>query len=166
MAWARPDPSIDLDVIAVSDPADETEYTAGLIDRGWIERRRLGRAIGQGAYAAAGQAQTLSRLRGSMADAMRQYGVTDLDGAAIRSVAPRAFTQELSRLVYRCIAADGTSPAYDGIAYASRHGDDVACWAMFEDRGKLVATESFVIDPADPELTEALRLLRVEIDWS
>ncbi|MEO5965835.1 MAG: hypothetical protein ABIR11_10255, partial [Candidatus Limnocylindrales bacterium] len=104
--------------------------------------------------------------RGAMAKAMAAQGVHDLDAAAIRETAPRAFTQELGRLVYRCMESDDTTPAYAGIAYASKHGDELACWALFEGRGRLDNPEASPIDPADPELLEALRLLRIEIDWS
>ena len=97
---------------------------------------------------------------------MAAHGVAEVDAAAIRETAPRAFTQDLGRLVYRCLAADGRTPAYDGIMYASKHGDDVECWALFEGRGDLTDTESLRIDPADSDLAEALRLLRVEIDWA
>ena len=166
MAWARPDPAVDLDVIAISDPADEDDYAAGLIPRDWIDRRRLGRACAAGTLAAVGHSQSLSRLRGSMAGSMAAHGVAEVDAAAIRETAPRAFTQDLGRLVYRCLAADGRTPAYDGIMYASKHGDDVECWALFEGRGDLTDTESLRIDPADSDLAEALRLLRVEIDWA
>jgi hypothetical protein len=131
MAWARPDPALDLVMASIG---GDDDYAPGLITREWVEKRRLGRADAHGIFAAVGHSQSLSRLRGAMAEAIAAHGVHDLDAAAIRETAPRAFTQELSRLVYTCPSSAG-DPAYDGIAYASKHGDDIECWALFEARG-------------------------------
>jgi hypothetical protein len=48
MAWARPDPAVDLDVIAISDPADEDDYAAGLTGFRRGDRQARRRAAGAG----------------------------------------------------------------------------------------------------------------------
>jgi len=167
MAWARPDPAVDLDVRAVVDEDEADNFpTAGVIDRAWLDKRRLGRSRGNGTFAVGGHSATLSRLRGAMSGEMARFGIRDLDGAAIRSTAPRGFTQALSRLIYSCRRADDATPAYDGIQYLSKYGDDLECWALFEGRGELTDTESLVLDPKDPELVEAERLLRIVLEFS
>ena len=101
-----------------------------------------------------------------MASEMARLEVVDLDGAAIRDTAPRVFTQSLSRLAYSCLQADGVTPAYDGISYLSKYGDDLVCWALFEGRGSISDTESFVLEPSDREVVEAARLLRIVLQFA
>jgi len=60
-----------------------------------------------------------------------------------------------------CRSADESAPAYDGIQYLSKYGDDLECWALFEGRGGLEEMESLTIDLDDPDLVEAADLLRV-----
>ena len=62
---------------------------------------------------------------------MVRHQLDDLDASAIRSPAPRAFTQHLSRYVYECTNADG-APRFDAIHYESRFGDDLHNLALFE----------------------------------
>jgi hypothetical protein len=58
----------------------------------------------------------------------------ELDAAAIRRARSRAFTHELSRLVFEC-ADDVGVPQFVGIAYRSRLGDEFENWAIFEPSG-------------------------------
>jgi len=77
-----------------------------------------------------GASVSLAALCRRLAGVARRYGLSDLDGAAIRLSAPRGFTQEVSRFVYDR-TDNGDSP-YGGLFYLSRHGDDVADCAIFE----------------------------------
>jgi hypothetical protein len=162
MAWARPDPAVDLDIASIVDDAGpDTSHEMGVIDRSWFEKRRLGRAQASGVFVAIGHSITLSRLRGAVAEDMRRSGIDQLDGSAIRRTAPRSLTQRISRLIFACRSADESAPAYDGIQYLSKHGDDLECWTLFEGRGRLGAMESLAIELDDPDLIEAADLLRV-----
>lgn len=165
MAWARPDPGLDIDIKAITPTADDDDLIPGVIDAAWLNKRRLGRGRGLGSFAMSGNSTTLSQLRGAMAPTLARYGLTDLDAAAIRLTSPRGLTQRLSRLIYRCLNTAASDPAYDGIHYLSKYGDDLECWALFEGRGDLRDTEALVLDPTDPELVEASKLLRVVLDF-
>jgi hypothetical protein len=112
-----------------------------------------------------GASRSLAYLRDRLADRALHHGVDELDAAAIRAHAPRAFTQEVSRLVFECADANG-EPQFDGIAYRSRLGDEVVNWAIFEPptgEARLRQQQSEPLDADDPELTAALELLGIEL---
>lgn len=58
-----------------------------------------------------------------------EYGFDEADAATIRTRAPRAMTQRPGRLIFEM-----NEPRFAGVAYASRFGDDLTNWAIFEDR--------------------------------
>jgi hypothetical protein len=91
----------------------------------------VGTARADGPFAALGAARSLAHLRDRLAHRALHHGVDELDAAAIRAHAPRAFTQEVSRVVFECTEASG-EPQFDGIAYRSRLGDELENWAIFE----------------------------------
>jgi hypothetical protein len=84
----------------------------------------------QGIYCDVGHADSLAHLRHALAPRLLHYRLDDLDGGDIRSRSPRAFTQELSRYI-NAQTSDGR-PTFAGIRYASRHGDELTNWAIFE----------------------------------
>lgn len=160
LAVFRPDPEMlaDLDEIE-ADPADTAHPTApaGVVPRSFFARRTLGWASPGGRYVDVGAAEAIAVLRRRMAARLMHYGLADLDGAALRLTAPRAFTQEIGRLVYGD-HVDGEPVA--GIAYQSRHGNDIALWAVFErpviDLGHITVER---VDPDhDTAVQQALRL--------
>ncbi len=54
----------------------------------------------------------------------------------------------------------------DGIAYASRHGDDEGCYAIFERRplDEIVdGRRQAQINPVDPEFLQAVELLGLRV---
>ena len=63
-----------------------------------------------GTYADIGPAGSLSVLRSRLADRGIHHGLSDIDGAATRLIAPCGFTSEVSRLVYEC-RTDGVHPS-------------------------------------------------------
>jgi hypothetical protein len=95
----------------------------------------------------------------------RSLGLPDLDGAAIRLAEPRRLTQHLAGWLYQQTGPDGSPLA--GVRFVSRHGDELALWAVFERAGdpprsaQLHESTSGPLDPYDPELTQALRLHRL-----
>ena len=94
---------------------------------------------------------SVALLRGRLV----HHGITDLDAAAIRLTAPRAFTQEISRHVFDD-SIDGAR-RWNGIAYLSKHGDDLENWAIFEPAApNPIAVAHF--DHLDEDLVNALRL--------
>ena len=102
-------------------------------------------------------------MRDRLADRALHHGVDELDAAAIRAHAPRALTQEVSRVVFECTEASG-EPQFDGIAYRSRLGDELENWAIFEAptaEARLHDAQSEPVDPDDGDLAAALELLGI-----
>ena len=94
---------------------------AGTVPREWFERRLIGSAKLDGIYAEIGAAASLAVVRSRLAATALEHDLTDIDGATIRSTAPRAFTQAISRLVYECRTLQGDP--FAGIQYRSRLDD-------------------------------------------
>jgi hypothetical protein len=168
LARFRPDPAVvrELEEIELEpEGEDDAGARPGQLPRAWLGARVVGRAAAEGAFAAVGTSRSLAYLRDRLADRALHYGLDEIDGAAIRVHAPRAFTQEVSRLTFEC--ADGSGdPQFAGIAYRSRLGDEVENWAIFESpggAGPLHDATSEPVDPDDPELHAALALLGIEL---
>ena len=92
-------------------------------------------------------------------------GLPDVDAAAIRLAAPRRFTQEISRVVYECEAADGEPLA--GIRYGSRLDDATVNWAIFEPGfttpPPLHALDSERVHADDPDVRRAVQMLGLRL---
>ena len=140
--------------------SDSTE--AGTVPREWFEHRLMGIAELVGTYADIGAAASLSLVRSRLAARAIQYGLADIDAAAIRRTAPRGFTQDVSRLVYECRAA-GDQP-FSGIQYQSRLDDRTSSWAIFEPPpGSSWPLRSLDVEPLDPDVTRALTVLGLRV---
>ena len=157
----------DLDVVAGlrEIEGDGEPVAAGTVPREWFERRLMGVAEIVGVYADIGAAGSLSLLRSRLADRGVHYGLSDIDAAAIRLVAPRGFTQEVSRLVYE-FRTEGGEPLA-GIRYQSRLDDGTSNWAIFEQNSDppapLRSTSAEPIQPDDPDVIQVAALLDLRI---
>ena len=106
-------------------------------------------------------------MRQAFASLVLQYGIDDLDAAAIRLSVPRAFTQELSS--YFEAQIDDNGQAFAGIYFLSKHGDDIENWAIFEQermRGQtpILSVERENPDRDDEDLRRALDLLAIRME--
>lgn len=126
-----PDPSIVTALRTIDAGPDEPTPTVGVVPHAWFAPRIMGTAMLEGSFVDLGAAETLGSLHRGMQAQLVHHGITELDGAAIRTSAPRRFTQEISRFVYEA-AASGPGRRWDGVAYLSRLGDDLQSWACFE----------------------------------
>ena len=157
----------DLDVVArLSEiEGDGEPLTAGTIPPEWFEQRLMGVAEIVGIYADIGAAGSLSLLRSRLADRGIHHGLSDIDAAAIRLMAPRGFTQQVSRLVYE-FRTEGGEPLA-GIRYQSRLDDGTSNWAIFEPMSDspapLRSTTAEPIQPDDPDVIQVAALLGVRI---
>jgi len=83
----------------------------------------------------------------------------DVDRAAIRLAEHRRLTQHLAGWLDEQTVPDGSPLA--GVQFASRHGDELALWVVFERVDDTSALTSCTTAPArcstphDPELTQA-----------
>lgn len=167
LAVFRPDPRLATEIAQVEgDAADDTFPTVGpgQVDRTWLERRRLGTGALAGGFVDVGHSQSIAELRPLFLARAIELGLVDLDAAAIRMAAPRALTQEISRVLYTSTLPAGRVPA--GIEFGSRHGDDQQLWAVFERDADIGTPSSHLLrevsDAAipedDPDLLEAMAL--------
>lgn len=140
---------------------DDDLVAAGTIPRDWFEQRLMGVAEIVGSYADIGAAGSLSLLRSRLAARGIHYGLSDIDAAAIRLVAPRSFTQEVSRFVHE-YRTEGVEPLA-GIRYQSRLDDGTSNWAIFEPMSDspapLRSASAEPIQPDDPDVIRAAALL-------
>lgn len=155
LARFRPDPAILAEPIEAG-PADNLYATnqPGTVPADWLTRRAMGTATVEGEFADVGHSRSLGYLRTRLAARLIHHGLDDLDGATIRMSAPRGFTQEASRLVYEC-SDPADEPAYVGIRYLSRLGDDIHNWAIFEP-SQLADAQEEPVGADDPDFVEVL----------
>jgi hypothetical protein len=157
---------VDLSVIAGMREIEGPEAAAswGVLPRQWLAGRIVGEAIVDAAFVDVGAAESLGTIRTQLAASAIRHGFDDIDAAAVRSRAPRRFTQEVSRLVYEWREQEGGCA---GICYRSRLGDQFVNWAIFEpasdDDAGLSMRSECGIAPDDPDLTRALELLNLRI---
>lgn len=167
LARFRPDPHI-LEALKEieEDQGAATTQPPGELEAAWLRRRCLGVARLDGEFVDVGHSTSLARLREALASRVLHHGLDDLDAATIRLSAPRRFTQEVSRYVYDRSTAQGQR-RYAGVAYRSRLGDEFRNWAIFEAPGSALPwigePETEPIEPDDPDLVQALRLLGVRL---
>jgi RES domain len=158
LARFRPDMEVFAALADIDGPDDGP--LPGVVPGDWRPKRIWGEAIISGRFADVGDANSLTTLRMSLASRAIHYRLKDIDGAAIRLSAPRAFTQEVSRFIYE--STNAGSP-FTGIRYQSRLGDAFVNWAIFEPlpamASPLVSVTNHPIAADDPDLLEALRIL-------
>jgi hypothetical protein len=166
----RPDGALAsaIDEIAVNhDDGADASLPPGCLSADWIERTlMIGEAMTDAVFADVGTARSLGVLRREFLSRARDLGLADLDAAAIRLKAPRVLTQEISRYVYELAHDDGT-PAFGGVQYASRLGDEFANWAIFEPEDSSAAPldheRRFSVDRDDEDLLAALEILEIRL---
>ncbi|MFC4604434.1 RES domain-containing protein [Rhodococcus kronopolitis] len=167
LAFARPSIDVDLDMDAiVVDEEDQAEFPTlapGLLPRSWPASRVSASGMIGGWFVVPGDPETIATLRIGFRGAAIRHGLADLDGAAIRDGRPRELTQGISQWINTLVDPAGTPVA--GIQFDSRHGDGLTLWAVYERPGDHAASghitplEAGPIEPDDPELAEAMRLL-------
>jgi hypothetical protein len=140
LAPLRPDPALQTGLrgIRSNDSGAPRTRMAGSVPDRWRHERIAARGIPdelEGFLVAIGGSRSIATLRRRLRGATRRFGLTDIDAAAIRLTAPRAFTQEVSRFVFEQVDEGGAR--YGGIVYLSKHGDDVVDCAIFERGGTL-----------------------------
>src|SRR5699024_3922038 len=113
--------------------------------------------------------ESLPTLRTRFLRLAADYGLPDVDAAAIRQAEPRAFTQAIAAWIYDQDGPDGVPVA--GVGFDSRHGDGLGLWAVFERPGDgttpqciAVVEHDEPVQPDDPHIVEAMRIHRLQ--WS
>jgi hypothetical protein len=150
----------DLEVLAELEEIEGDDEPPAGVPRAWLRTRMVGEATVQGRFADVGDARTLATLRIALAATAIHFGLDEIDAATIRSRAPRAFTQAVSRFVYEQRDEQGS---FAGIRYGSRLGDQFVNWAIFEPApdapSPFQSTSSNPVEADDPDLRAALDVL-------
>lgn len=165
LAGFRADPWVadGLDAI-VEDPQDRDAHPtapAGKVPMSWLGPRMAASADLAGTFCAVTSAESVAALFPHFIILARSLGLHDFDAAALKDARPRQLTQ--------CVATHlHAATDFDGVRFESRHGDDLALWAVFE-RTSPDAVSPLISNihqgsmvPDDPELAAAFRILGLE----
>jgi len=115
----------------LGDIAEEDEDAAwptiqpGALDSAWLDERMAGSAHLNGVYCSVTAASTIAALRQHFIGPAHSMGLLDFDAAALKDGRNRELTQMVSRFLYE-------RTGVDGIRFASRLGDELKMWALFE----------------------------------
>lgn len=175
LAFARPDLEDDgsdpLDQIQ-EDPEDAVQFpvrAAGIIPRVWIGARMVGSAKLSGRYVDVRKAQTIAVLRPSFIKLAKALGLYDFDAAALKIAYPRELTQRITSYLY-ALTDNERFVLADGINFASRLGDNLNMWAIFERpedgeiSSKLRSTSTSLVDLDDQALIDALAIHHLRLN--
>ena len=146
--------------------ADHPTVSGGVVPSEWFDPRCVATGRITGEYVDVQHADSISHLRPHFVLLARSLGLSDFDGAAIRSSEPRTLTQRVSRHLYV-----RTAPQFDGVLFESRLGNDITLIGIFERRDTSTGTRSRLIDPVDviaidpesPDFQRALEVLDLEV---
>lgn len=169
LAYSRPDRQANgenlLDGI-VEDSRDARDYPvppAGELPFDWVHGRITAEAALEGRYVDVRTASTIATLRSRFAALAIALGYPDFDAAALKSADPRELTQRIASHLYSLTDRHGDAVA-DGIRFASRHGDELTMWAIFERPGDQPASRllhrgaASLVDVNDAALCDAMDL--------
>jgi hypothetical protein len=174
LAAFRADPVVAEELDAIVDNADGGEdarhptTVAGSVPRSWCAPRLFASGWLTGTFVVPGHPESLPTLRARFLNEAKAFGLADLDAAAIRDSRPRALTQAISAWIYTLSVGDGAP--LGGIEFASRHGDNLTLWALYERDTASNAPPQISpisVDPVhgeNPDLKQAMRLHR--LTWS
>jgi hypothetical protein len=97
----------------------------GQVPREWLDARAGTSAELTGDYCAVTDSKSISVLYPHFIGMALRLGLADLDAAALKDARPRQLTQAIAAWLYE-------NTDLDGVTFASRHGDDLRLWAIFE----------------------------------
>ncbi|QZA16379.1 RES domain-containing protein [Mycobacterium malmoense] len=153
-----------MDDIAVEDADDlYPAIRPGEIPRAWREPRSICSAELSGWFVLVGHYETLPTLRRQFLPMAKEYGLQDLDAAAIRDGKHRRLTQAMSAWIYTLSTPNGDPTT--GIQFDSRHGDQLTLWAIYERSASTASPPEIAnysgtqdITEQDADLTEAMHI--------
>jgi hypothetical protein len=162
LACFRPDPVLAVELEGIvegaGDAAEHPTIAAGTVPADWAESRIIGTAALTGRFCAVTSTATLAALRPRFISVALSMGLKDFDSASLKDGRPRALTQAVARHLHD--ASD-----VDGLTFASRLGDEVKLWAIFERAEDpplsptLTDVENRRLSLDDPDVVRAIDLL-------
>jgi hypothetical protein len=140
--------------LALMEGGEDDFAPFGTVDRTWVKARSIGNADVSGEFADVYAVRWVAHLRWVLAAAAKKLGISDIDLSTLERAEPRILTQKAGREAY--------AQGFDGVYYHSRYGRQIDSWAIFElDGFPLSNTQSTAITEADPDLQEAMGILRL-----
>ncbi len=100
----------------------------GQVPRQWLDARAATSAELAGNYCAVTDSVSIAILYPHFIGTALGLGLADLDAAALKNARPRELTQAVATWIYE-------TTDLHGVTFASRHGDDLQLWAIFERPG-------------------------------
>lgn len=148
LACFRPDPPL-ASAIAniIADDDDDERFptvTAGHVHTAWIKPRMAASGRLSGQFCAVAASVSIAVLHPRFAAQAKALGLHDFDAAALKDFRARALTQSIASYLH-------AQTPVSGIQFASRHGDDLTLWAVFE-RPRDSARSNCIADTAAHEL--------------
>lgn len=101
---------------------------SGQVPREWLNARAATPAELTGNYRAVTDSRSIAVLNPHFIGIALSLGLLDVDAAALKDARPRQLTQAIAAWIYE-------TTDLDGVFFASRHGDDLQLWAIFERPG-------------------------------
>lgn len=148
LAGFRPDPALALEFDDIEEDDEDAALhptaRAGEIAHSWLEPRSAASATLAGRFCAVATAESIAALRHQFVALVHLLQLHDFDASALKDGRSRTLTQSVATHLH-------ATTRLDGVTFASRHGDDLALWAIFE-------------RAEDPVLREALTMLG--LSWS
>lgn len=140
----------------------------GSLGRRWLETRMYGRAQQVGRYCAITHSRSIAALIRHYPLGRHGLSPRDVDAALLKDARDRDFTRSIARWLYDL--HDRGEPLIDGVQFASRHGDELRMWAVFERADSphrssqiVPVSEPVSVSPDTPELLEAFE--RFGLRW-
>lgn len=110
--------------------ADFEETPPGAVGYRWLENRCYGSAQQTGRYCAITHSRSIVALMRHFPLGEHGLSPQDLDASLLKDARDRNLTRSIARWLYDL--HDRGRPLVDGVEFASRHGDELRMWAVFE----------------------------------
>jgi hypothetical protein len=155
--------SMELDEILEDDQDKVLHPTIapGQVPREWLEVRTAASARLSGHYCTVTASGNVAALYPHFIGLALSLGLADFDAAALKDARPRRLTQAVATWLYEMTNLDG-------VTFASRHGDDLQLWAIFErpdDPSITPNVQDVIVDELQydsPEINDSFRLLGLQ----
>jgi hypothetical protein len=162
LACFRPDPLLADDMAEIiAEGRDDQVFptvAAGQVPTEWFKPRMGASGLLSGQFCAVSASESVAALHPRFARQAQTLGLHDFDAAALKDVRARTLTQSIAAHLF------GQTPL-NGIQFASRHGDDLTLWAIFErpDDGsrsnQVTPTATQDLEPHHPDVQRAFDIL-------
>jgi hypothetical protein len=155
LARFRPDYLLKAELAAIK--GEDDFQPIGYVSLDWFENRYVGRARAKGRYADIYTAEWVSQLRPQLQPECRNLGMPEFDLTVLMQAQRRIITQMASNYINEL-------GSFSGIYYASRYGNDLENWALFESKAVFYPSADVShVSAIDPMFLGALEILQLQL---